>query len=189
MKNLAHGQSGLTLIELLVALSIIAITMTLAHGAFPVIEKYRTENTARELVGAIMFSRSLAITEGESVYVCPSKDGLSCDKSWSQQILIYHNRDDDKSFTSNDELLRIYDTPNSNNIIKWSAFKNKHYLELLPSGMTNYQNGTFTVCAKSKELKHAIPVIVNVAGRPYFGLDKNNDGIREYSNGNDVSCS
>ena len=181
--------NGFTLIELLIALAILSITASFAFGAFPMIDKYRVENNARSVVSAVMYARSLAIKEGKPIFLCPTKNSISCDKSWSDKILVYRNNNADKNYSADDELVRIYDLANDSSQIRWGSFQNKHYLEMRANGMTNFQNGTFTVCHKNDDIKTAVPVIVNVAGRPYFGRDKNNDGILEYSNGQPVSCS
>ena len=184
-----QSRYGFTLIEVLIALAIFSITAGLALGAFPIIEKYRVENNARSVISAVMYARSLAIQQGKSIFLCPTKNALECDKYWSDKILIYRNLDSDKNFTASDELIRIYDLANDTSQIRWGSFQNKHYLEMRPNGMTNFQNGTFTVCHENDDIRTAVPVIINVAGRPYFGRDKNEDGILEYSSGLPVSCS
>lgn len=189
MLTIPKSQFGFTLIELLIALAIITITTSVAFGAFPIIEKYRVENNARSVVSAVMFARSLAIKEGKSIFLCPTKNSVECDKSWSDKILVYRNKNADKNFNAGDELVRIYDLANDSSQIRWGSFQNKDYLEMRANGMTNFQNGTFTVCHENDELKTAVPVIINTAGRPYFGRDRNNDGILEYSSGNPVRCS
>jgi type IV fimbrial biogenesis protein FimT len=189
MLTTPKSRFGFTLIELLIALTILSITASFAFGAFPIIEKYRVENNARSVVSAVMYARSLAIQEGDSVFLCPTKNSINCDKSWSDKILIYRNQNADKNYDTGDELVRIYDLANNSSQIRWGSFQNKHYLEMRANGMTNFQNGTFTVCHESNKIKTAVPVIINTAGRPYFGRDRNNDGILEYSSGKPVRCS
>jgi type IV fimbrial biogenesis protein FimT len=189
MKNTLQPNRGFTLIDLLIVLSIVAILSALTLSAFPVIEKYQVERNAKSVIQAVMYGRSLAISEGKSIFICPSNDGQVCDKDWSSTMLVYRNQDNDLNYGPQDELVYRFELTSQSSRVRWGSFRRKDYLELLPTGMTNFQNGTFTVCSKSKNTSTAIPVIINVAGRPYFGTDKNKDGVREYSSGKPVSCS
>jgi len=188
MKNHPSPNHGFTLIDLLVSLSLFALTVSFVFNASDMLEKHQVDRQARGVLNAINYGRSQAIKQGKSVFICPSKNGSTCDRSWSTSMLVYQSSNDDKNFDAGDTLLYRFDLTDSGPKIKWGSFRKKHYLELLPTGMTNYQNGTYTVCAESKNPDTAIPVIVNVAGRPYFGKDRNGDGVREYSSGNAVSC-
>ena len=183
------SQYGFTLVELLIALTIISITASIAFAAFPAIKKYRVENNARGVINAVMYARSLAIKEGDSIFICPTNNGIHCNKSWSNKLLVYRNQDSDKNFGPKDELVRIYELANQSSDIRWGSFQNKQYLEMRANGMTNYQNGTFTVCHENDDINTAVSVIINIAGRPYFGKDRDKDGILEYSSGKPVSCS
>lgn len=188
MRKPHKAQVGFTLIECLIVLAIISIALMVSTPVFSVIEKYRVEGNARDVSNAIMYARLLAIKEQRSVFVCPSKDKLSCDKNWSSSILVYRNRTQNKSFDNGDDLIHVFDLNNDSSRVRWGSFRRKDYLEFRSTGMTNYQNGTFTVCAESKSPQTAIPVIINVAGRSYYGRDRNKDGIREFSSGKPVHC-
>lgn len=188
MNKPLQTRHGFTLIECLIVLAVISISLMVSTPVFSVLEKYRIESNARDVSNAVMYARLLAIKDKKSVFVCPSKDKLSCDRAWAKSILVYRNNNDDKAFEIGDELIHIFDLGNASSLVRWSSFRRKDYLELLASGMTNYQNGTFTVCAESKSPSTAIPVIINVAGRTYYGRDRNKDGIREFSSGQAVHC-
>lgn len=188
MTNTYKPIKGFTLIELLITLTIISVSLGFVFDASRLLDKYQVERQARSIIQAVMYARSSAIKHGESVFICPSNNGADCDKSWSNTMLVYRNNDQSKTYEPTDEVLYQFDLARSKNRIRWGSFGKQHYLEFLPSGMTNFQNGTFTVCAESKDIRSAIPVIINIAGRPYFGRDKNSDGVREYSSGKPVSC-
>ncbi len=181
-------KGGFTLVELLITLGIIALSLSLVIPTFSVLDKYSTERMARGVIQALMFSRSSAIQTQESVFICPSTNMQNCDRNWSGQLAVYKDLNGDKLLDEGDEVIQQFDLSSKHSHLKWRSFQNKRYLELLPTGMTNYQNGTFTVCPRDGDTHHAIPVILNVAGRPYFGNDRNKDGVREYSSGKPVSC-
>jgi type IV fimbrial biogenesis protein FimT len=70
---------GVTLIELLVTLSVIAILLTLGVGAFrTLIANAKMTNAANSLIGHLQFARSEAVKRNLRVEVCPSEDGSTC---------------------------------------------------------------------------------------------------------------
>lgn len=78
---------GVTLIELLVTLSVLAIVLTLGVGGFrQLIANTKMTNAANSLIAHLQFARSEAVKRGTEVSLCPSSDGASCvassDGSW-----------------------------------------------------------------------------------------------------------
>lgn len=179
---------GWTLVELLIVLAILSITLGFASGSYGIIQKARYQSAGNDIAQAVMYARTLSLGSSAPSYLCPSQDGISCQKAWSGQLIVYRDLNGDKLLDVDDETLRVINFKDRQAKIKWRAFQNKRYLEITASGMTNYQNGTFTLCPINGDLHHAKTIILNVAGRPYFGKDKNGNGIMEYSSGKDVSC-
>ena len=179
---------GWTLLELLITLAILSITLSFATGSYALIQKARYSAAAKEVTQAIQYARTQALGSHTQTYLCPSSNGRSCVANWAEQLVVYRDLNGDKLLDSADETLRLVDLNASQAKLKWRAFRNKRYLEFTPAGMTDYQNGTFTLCPLNDDVSLAKAIILNVAGRPYFGKDSNGNGITEYSNGNDVSC-
>lgn len=74
--------AGLTLIELMVALSLLAIIATLAAPSFQrQIAASRVTDASNELLLAVSRARTEAIRLGQRVSVCKSSNGSSCDTS------------------------------------------------------------------------------------------------------------
>ncbi len=80
----AAPQSGLTLIELLVAIAMVAIVLAIGVPAY---QNFTTSNNVlaelHTLKGDIAFSRSEASTMGSNVIICPSSDPTSANPSCS----------------------------------------------------------------------------------------------------------
>ncbi|MGE5155556.1 MAG: GspH/FimT family pseudopilin [Bdellovibrio bacteriovorus] len=81
------ARSGVTLIELLVTLSVVAILLTLGVAGFrTLIANAKMTNAANSLIGHLQFARSEAVKRSAEVGLCPSTNGTSCvvsgDGSW-----------------------------------------------------------------------------------------------------------
>ncbi|MCL6264282.1 GspH/FimT family protein [Craterilacuibacter sp. RT1T] len=69
---------GLTLIELLLTLSILAIMLAMALPAFgPMVANHKAKSASQSLVSALNLARSEAIKRGHEVSICPLADGNS----------------------------------------------------------------------------------------------------------------
>lgn len=127
---------GVTLIELMVALAILAVALTLG---LPALDELLTRNrqTARlhQLQGDLHHARSHALTRRLRVEVCGSADGKTCQASWSQgwiarerrsqRLLLAHQQEADPTF-------------------QWSGFSAS--IQFMPSGTSPQSNGRFLQC-------------------------------------------
>ena len=89
---------GLTLIELMIALAVGAILMSLAAPSFrQALGKSRLSSTASELTGAVQLARAEAIRNNRRVVLCRSEDGSACSSSassWPGWIVFVDNNGD-----------------------------------------------------------------------------------------------
>ena len=181
---------GLSLLELLVSLLILAVLLGLAMPDFSAIfHSISSDVTMRRIASTIQAGKSAAITTGTTVTLCRSRDGLSCGGAWGDGILIFTDENRDRVIDNNDLLIRHVTFPNSEGYIKFRAFQNKQYLQLTSLGFTHSQNGNFTYCPFSGEDRLARQLIVNRAARLRFAQDSDGDGIREDSRGRPLNCS
>ena len=89
--RLMRHQSGFTLIELVVTISVAAILMALAVPSFrSTIQNNRVTGQANEFVTSLTLARSEAIKRGRNATVCISSDGTSCTGSnWAGGWLVW----------------------------------------------------------------------------------------------------
>ncbi len=79
-----NKQSGFTLIELMVVISILAILLGIGVPSFrATIEGNRITTVANDLVGALQFARSEAVKRGTNVTLCSSSDQATCSGAWA----------------------------------------------------------------------------------------------------------
>jgi type IV fimbrial biogenesis protein FimT len=71
--------AGVTLIELLTVISIVAILMVIGVPSYKYITtSYRISGEVNGLLGDMQFARAEAVKEGQVVTICVSTDGLTC---------------------------------------------------------------------------------------------------------------
>lgn len=173
----------------MMVLAIIAITTGLAAPAFnTLLKEHRSEQVIRQLYGLIQKSRHHAITNNTNIILCKSRDFVSCGGSWSDGIIVFADTDGNRSVNGRETLLQAAEKPFDQGTLFWRSFGNKSHLEFLPTGITNYQNGTFTYCIDRSDLKQARGISITVTGRPQIAIDRNGDGVRENSGGKPLRC-
>lgn len=82
-------QRGFTLIELMVALGVLAVVMLIAIPSFNDMtlgSKLRSQ--ANDLVAGAVLARSEAIKRNQPVSLCASSNGTSCTGTWSQGWIV-----------------------------------------------------------------------------------------------------
>ena len=169
---------GLTLIELVITLGLAAILSVIAVPHMQkFIAKQKVSADLLKLKSTIETARNHAISQKQTIQICgtlpdvkPSqKEAFDCISDWSQLTVI-------KAIgTTEQEVLHYQLLDENYQLVKWSAFQRKPYLELTPYGFTNHQNGTLYLCHKRYTNLHRA-VIISKTGR--VTISKDNANIR-----------
>jgi len=72
--------------------------------------------------------------------------------------------------------------------VYWRSFRNRSYLQINATGLTNWQNGHLLYCPANGDVHFARAVIINAQGRVRNAADSNGDGIVEDANGDPLVC-
>lgn len=81
---LMRHQSGFTLVELIVTMSVLAVLLGIGVPSFQAtIQGNRITTTANDLVAALQFARSEAVRRGVNVTLCSSNNQTSCSGTWT----------------------------------------------------------------------------------------------------------
>ena len=105
--------SGVTLVELVVAVAILAIIAAMGVPAFNyVITINRLAAASNELVGSLQLARSEAIRRGTRVAVCASSTGSSCTTGgWSSGWIAFEDQDRNAAVSAGETILRRHTGP------------------------------------------------------------------------------
>lgn len=159
------GIAGLTLLELLVALAVASIALTVALPAFQQTVAGGERTAAiNALITALLLARREAIKRGESVVLCKTTGGERCDRSegtsWAAGHLVFVNLNGDHPPRLDEDepvLLRGGALTGVSVAANRSAF----VLRPIPKRSTN---GTFTICDR-RGAAHARALVVSYTGR------------------------
>lgn len=110
-------EQGFTLIELMIAIAIAAILLSIAIPSFQsVIQNSRASALATEITAALNTARTEAVKRSEPVRVCPSSDGATCTGSWEDGWIVL--------LDSNNEVLQVWQAPGGSAVIEQTPTDN-----------------------------------------------------------------
>lgn len=124
-------KNGFTLIELIIAIALLAIFVGLAVPSFfTAIQNNRITGQANELLTAFQLARSEALKRNRSVVVCASDDGEECQGSWASGWLVAEdNAGAGSSSADIAQVLRVWGAQSGNPSISGPAM-----FRILPRG-------------------------------------------------------
>ncbi len=167
------NQSGLTLLELVVTLAVLAIMLTIAIPGFTaIIHASRLSTATNDMVAALHLARSEAIKRNGRAVLCKSADGLACSASggWDQGWMVFHDANNNAALDAGETSIRTQSAlPNGLRLTGNSPVS--HYISYAPTGATKQssgalQMGTLTLCQESTSSVEGRQIIISRTGRP-----------------------
>jgi type IV fimbrial biogenesis protein FimT len=156
---------GITLIETMMALAVLAILIATAAPAFGNLIAGTEAQTSRStLTAALETARILAISRSTHVTVCPSTDREYCGHTteWQHGWLVFVDADHDGTRDDSEALIVVADALPERVAILTSA--GRTHVEYRPDGSSPGSNATFTVC-DARGAGRASSIVINNAGR------------------------
>ena len=157
-------QRGLTLIELMMGLAVVAILLGAALPAFgDLVERQRVVGAHNDMVATMHYARALALTERRNAVVCPTTDGSRCEPGgvWDQGWMVFVDHNDDRQRNADEDIERIEQRPRQALQIRSSAFR--PHAVFRPNGMSGASNLTLRLCDPDGVLRGAL--VLNNTGR------------------------
>lgn len=182
---------GFTLIELLVTLAIIAVVATIGLPTFTQsVRNSRLTTNVNGLVTSLNFARSEAIKRGGCTTV--RRNAGAALAQWELGWRVFIDLDCDGNGIDEgdavDTVLRDYEALSAGFTLRATGINRVTYQ---PSGTS--AASSFVLCENSDgnnlpESNTSRIVIINAVGRVRMGIDIDNDGIPEKTDGEIVSC-
>lgn len=160
--------SGLSLVEIMVTVAVIAILMSLATPAYTeMLRANRLATETNDLHRALLMARSEAIKRGRRVTLCTTLDGMKCAKGvgWHSGWLMFEDRNGNAQLEPDETVVRS-EVRTTNRLSSTGNQPVRDYVSYLPTGAARLvggglQMGTLTVCADSSGNE----LVINSAGR------------------------
>ena len=166
-------QSGTTLLELMVVLSIAGILLAIGIPAFNhLAHSIRLTSATNELVSSLHLARSEAIKRNSRTVMCMSATGTSCAASggWQQGWLVFHDVNNNAVLDAGETVILTRQAQPAGLLLTGNTPVSK-YISYSPNGATKlisgaFQAGTLTLCNESAVSGAAREVVVSNTGRP-----------------------
>jgi type IV fimbrial biogenesis protein FimT len=160
----AERNRGLTLLELIISISIVAILGMVAVPSFVNLRQDSERAAAvNRFVHALYLARSESIKRGAIVSICKSADGRNCSHGadWNGGWMVFSNddRDDLPDRDANEDILSVYEGwPAGHISSNRSAYSFRPYQQ-------SVVNGTLVFC-DARGSASARAIIISQTGRP-----------------------
>lgn len=186
----AHHKQGFTLVELIVAIAVVAILSIIALPSMSnFLVKMRVDNEITEMQRLLLTARNMAINTGKNTTVCPLSSGV-CTTNWQNEISVFTNEsntaDNNKYDSASENLIKIKASIKSGDKLQFANAS----ITYKPSGrlLTPTVARSFSYCPKGK-MDNSRGISLSISGRSYTSSDTDNDDKDEDRNGNEIVCS
>lgn len=190
-------EKGFTLIELIVAVAVVAIALGLAAPSYQMfVVSSRMSGSVNELQGAIAYARSEAVKKQTTVTMCSSADGAACANTaqWTNGWLIFTDRDNDAVVGAADTIVRVGNPQEGGSSVRLAGFNyGAGVIQFNAEGMLRGGNavaGSIIVCPNDNDVQDAKAVVLYTSGFSRLAVDEDNpaNNTVELHTGNDVAC-
>ncbi|MBK6290043.1 MAG: GspH/FimT family pseudopilin [Gammaproteobacteria bacterium] len=183
--RIAHG---FTLVELLVALSILCVLLGISlPGMHDFTARNHANNSMLQLRGLLGLARQSAITMHRDVTLCGTSDGVLCAALWDgKPTLVFVDSNSNRQADLGERIVLVSELTRSGEI-RWRASGGRNYLRYRPDGGVG-EYGNFTYCPRDADPRHARQLVLSATGRPRSSVDTNGDGIVEDRDGKPLAC-
>jgi len=165
--------TGVTLIELLVSVAVLAVLLMVAVPSFDaVMLNSRLAALSNAYLSSLHLARSEAIKRRARVALCKSADGLGCVTSggWEQGWLVFHDVNNNAQVNGGESVIQVHGALPSGLVLTGNA-PVKNYVSFTSTGGARWtsgapQMGTLTLCRVAAGGGDARQIVINVTGRP-----------------------
>ena len=180
---------GLTLVELLVVLAILAITLRMATPSFQNFTRASRQVTqSNDFLTSLRYARNQAVTGRDYVTVCTSSNSSSCSLTdscscsaagspWESGWIVYLDNDADRQVDVGEQVLKVYKGLTGENSLRSIVFTINTSVQFGPTGWVD-SVGSFVLCDE-RGASSARGININLSGqaRVNQGIDVNGNAL------------
>lgn len=154
---------GFTLIEMLVAIVILALLAMLSHGfSNDILPKQRLIAKRNALAGFLQYARAESVSRG-GIHVCDQS--TACNGFEKGPLIIFHDSNHNDRQDNNEPTLQTLGTGKKQRIIR-NGWGKQDFLYYNSQGALQFQNGHFLICDNN----YGTTLVMNWRGRLKTGL-------------------
>ena len=166
MMNKIHFSQGFTLAELLIVISIVSILASIgAPDLQTMLQNNKMVALTNELLTALNYTRSNAVTRGSSVSICKSNaTQTNCENSatWGTGWIVFEDSNNNSSVDGDETILNVYESQENN--LRLNHNNNKNRVVYNNQGFSSGYAGTFLICdSRGNSAKRGI--VISNTGR------------------------
>lgn len=169
MDYVMHRKSGFTLIELMIAVALVAILLA---TAVPALDDFtnnsRQTGAINDFVSAMHLARNTAITTNSRVTMCPSAGGANCELTgWDSGLIVFRDANSNGNVDAGETIVTASDgvvglTIQSGEFPQFLMYRpNGRAMTVAVTG----NSGEFSVC-DSRGAEKGKVILVELSGRP-----------------------
>lgn len=163
---------GVTLVELIVCVSMLAVLVGLAVPSFSGLQSnWRRDSAIRDFMGDLQLARSTALRTSRPVVMCVTTNGLACElgantNDWRQGWMVFSDLDGSNAYNNSEPLIVQRSPLPGLQLMQSGAAKGR--IALRSNGMLNSGSTTVTVLPNGTNGQAAVGVRINATGRAYL---------------------
>lgn len=178
-------QQGVTLLEILIALAVIAIVLTvISPNVQTIVTKSKTSSTINELSSVIQHARFIAVDQNITTRVCPTNNFSSCTTNWNHAKMVFIDANGNGSRDTSEPLITTAQKVSTSATMTGP----NSALSFQDSGAVSMST-SIKICPNNNDVNMARSININAQGRVRVSIDSNNDGMFEDTDGNNLTCS
>ncbi len=188
--NHLSTQAGLTLIELLVTVAVMAVAAVLALPTIAdYLQRFEARKVQHDIPALLRQARAHALTQRLRLGVCGSSAGAGCEGTWQKGLLLFVDQNQDSTLQENEPRLQFLPLNLRHGNLRWrSAAGRALIIYQADNGLPLGSNGSLIYCNSSGDQTLHRQIILSMMGHADGSRDKNGDGIHEDANGQPINC-
>jgi type IV fimbrial biogenesis protein FimT len=158
------NERGLSLIDLLFALALSGILLSLAFPVYiHVMVEIRLLALTEKIKTVLTYAKNEAVKQRIFVIICKSSDGKTCSGDWQEGWIVFVGKYSCKPLARN--VLNIGSPLHEREFLKWHSAGGRDYVQFNPDGSASGHNGSFVTCMDRVTIKSAWQINVSPTGR------------------------
>jgi type IV fimbrial biogenesis protein FimT len=171
-RKLWRGNKGVTLVELIMCIGMLAILVALAVPSFSnLMSDWRRDSAVRDFMGDLQLARSTALRTSRTVVMCATLNGLACangaaSSDWRQGWIVFSDLDGDGALGNTEPVIVLRSPLTGLQQMRSNIAAGQ--MEFRSNGLLRRGNATVNVLSEGADVRRAVNIRINASGRAFL---------------------